>query len=600
MKEIFLSFKPYYLRIFLLIVLTFLTNGLTILIPRIVSTRIDQEAGDLLILIQKDGFQLLSICLVILALECILAYFAIQTREKYAFDLRQQIVSKLSRLKYSKAQQYSTNEIYTNFTSDVDNVKEIIINGFVSVTSSAVIFFGALAMTLSISWKMTLVSLSLIPILFVTFVFVFSRVGKLFAAVQNNLTAINRIINESIVASALVRVLNSQKTEESKFANYNDIAKGLGLKIVDNFATLIPVIFVVSNAGVLLLLYFGGLGYEAGELTVGQITAFLIYYNLLITPIFVFGIVGSTLTRSKVSLTRIKEFMELEEDDKQVDFGKTDNFDFFGRIEFRNVNLVYGTKSVLKDINFTINPNTKTAILGPVASGKSLILQLLAGLIEPTSGEVLLDGKPINQWKREWIRKYVGIVFQDSLIFNTSIRENIVFDQEVTDKDLDKAIATANLDEFLESLPNGIYTDINERGGNLSGGQKQRIMLARSLVFGPKLLLLDDFTSRVDVQTEKEILSKVKSNYPLITLLSVTQKIEPIKDYDNIILIMEGEIIGVGKHNELLSKSQDYRQIYKSQQSLDQTTELEPSILDSQYSLNQGMDLIKIKNLSKS
>ncbi|HSH19288.1 MAG TPA: ABC transporter ATP-binding protein, partial [Draconibacterium sp.] len=210
---------------------------------------------------------------------------------------------------------------------------------------------------------------------------------------------------------------------------------------------------------------------------------------------------------------------------------------------------------------------SRTAIIGPTAAGKSQLLYLLTGLVKPNEGEVEFDGINIEDYKKESFHNQIGLVFQDSVMFNMSLRENIAFSDTVTDESLQKAIETAELKDYIESLPNRLDTVVSERGTSLSGGQKQRIMLARALALNPGILLLDDFTARVDPQTEKKILDNVSRNYPDITLISVTQKITPVKDFDQIILLMEGELIASGKHETLRATCPEYVQIYESQKS---------------------------------
>ncbi|WP_431217491.1 ATP-binding cassette domain-containing protein [Puia sp. P3] len=205
--------------------------------------------------------------------------------------------------------------------------------------------------------------------------------------------------------------------------------------------------------------------------------------------------------------------------------------------------------------------------MGPTAAGKTQLLYLLTGLNQPGSGAVEFDGQPLASYKKEAFHGQVGFVFQDSIIFNMSIRENIAFSDTVTDESLAMAIGTAELTDFIDSLPDKLDTVVSERGTSLSGGQKQRIMLARALAIQPRILLLDDFTARVDAQTEQKILANVRQNYPGITLLSVTQKIAAIEDYEQIILLMEGEMIASGTHDHLMATCPEYVQIYQSQRS---------------------------------
>jgi len=206
-------------------------------------------------------------------------------------------------------------------------------------------------------------------------------------------------------------------------------------------------------------------------------------------------------------------------------------------------------------------------VIGPTAAGKTQLLFLLTGLLAPTSGTVEYDGRNINEYDKTTLHRQVGLVFQDATMFNLTLRENIGFSKTVQDEDFEKAIATAELKDFIRTLPEGLDTVVSERGTSLSGGQKQRIMLARALALNPRVLLLDDFTARVDTTTERKILDSVRRNYPGLTLVSVTQKIAPIEDYDQIVLLMEGEVLASGTHQELLATCPEYVQIYESQRS---------------------------------
>jgi ATP-binding cassette subfamily B protein len=214
-----------------------------------------------------------------------------------------------------------------------------------------------------------------------------------------------------------------------------------------------------------------------------------------------------------------------------------------------------------------VKGGTHVAIIGPTAAGKSQLLNLLTDLVKPDSGTILFDDRNIESYDKESFRSQIGFVLQDSVIFNMSIRENIAFSDKVTNESLEKAINTAELMDFVDSLPDKLDTIVSERGTSLSGGQKQRIMLARALAINPKILLLDDFTARVDRKTERKILANLEINYPDLTLLSITQKVASVKNFEQIILLMEGEIIAKGTHRELMETCTEYVQIYNSQRS---------------------------------
>jgi len=438
----------------------------------------------------------------------------------------------------------------------------------VSIVSSVVLIIGASILLLNINLKLGLIVLLIIPIIATTFFVVFKKVKTLFRKTQEVIDWLNKVINESILGAALIRVLNAQFTEYNKFMDANSEAKNLGLSILRLFATLIPIIVLTSNLARLTVLALGGHFVISGSMTLGEFAAFNSYIAILIFPIIMIGFMSNVIARATASYQRIVHTLETPD---FVDQG-TVSKQLDGNIKLEGISVYYGENPALKNISFSVKAGTRTAIIGPTAAGKSQILNLLTTLIKPTEGDIFYDGINIEEYSRDSLLSQIGLVFQDSIIFNLSLRENIAFNSDVNPDDLQKAIETAELDEFIKSLPEGLDTLVSERGSSLSGGQKQRIMLARALAINPKILLLDDFTARVDALTEKRISENVKRNYEGITLVSVTQKIDPVKDYDQIIVIMEGELIAKGTHDYLIQNSPEYVQIYQSQKS---TTNLE-------------------------
>jgi ATP-binding cassette subfamily B protein len=414
-----------------------------------------------------------------------------------------------------------------------------------------------------INWKLALAVISIVPVIGGTFFIVLRKVRVLFKRGRENIDALNKIINESIMGSALIRVLNSQQPESIKFLETNKISLNLGMSILRLFATLIPVIMFVANLAVVTILALGGHFVVVGSMSLGNFAAFNSYIALLIFPILMIGFMSNIIASATASYQRIQVVLEAPEPPETG----TITSNIKGDIRVNNVSLLYGEKPVLKNISFSVKAGSKTAIIGPTAAGKSQLLNLFTNLILPSSGSIEFDGISMERYTKDLFHSQIGFVFQDSVIFNMSLRENIAFNDRVTNEALEKAIATAELTDFIESLPQKLDTIVSERGTSLSGGQKQRIMLARALAINPGILLLDDFTSRVDRKTENTILCNLENNYPGLTLISVTQKIAPVKHFEQIILLMEGEIIATGTHKELLQSSPEYAQIYSSQRS---------------------------------
>lgn len=554
--------RPYMKMIVLLVILALIGNGFNLVIPKIISHGIDSFTGGHY-QFKTIAIEFLSATLVIFIFTYLQSVVQTFTSEKVARDLRERLSDKISNQSYSYIQKANPSTLLTNLTSDVDAVKLFVSQAVASIASSLFIIIGTTILLLTINWRLALTVIAIIPIIGGSFYLVLKKVRVLFKRSREVIDWLNKVINESILGAAVIRVINSQQSEYRKFLAANTEAKNIGISILILFATLIPIITFVANLAVLSVLALGGHFVIQGSMTLGEFAAFNSYISILIFPIITIGFMSNVIARSSASYLRIDRVLRARETKDTGTLDKT----LEGNIELGNVNLLYGEKPVLKNVNLTIQSQSRTAIIGPTAAGKSQLLYLLTGLIHQQSGDIKFDGRNINDYKKDAFHRQIGIVFQDSILFNLSLRENIAFNNHVTDESLEKAIETAELKDFVDSLPNGLDTIVSERGTSLSGGQKQRIMLARALALNPKILLLDDFTARVDYQTEQKILSNVMKNYSDITLITITQKIKPVEHFDQIILLMEGEIIAAGKHKKLLESCPEYVQIYNSQRS---------------------------------
>jgi len=560
--NIFSVLKPYKLMIYSLIGFALLSNGVNLVIPKLISHGIDDFSKGTFSY-QRLIIEFLAAALIIFVFTFLQGILQTYASERVARDLRTKLADKISRQSYAFIQQANPSKLLTNLTSDIDSVKLFVSMAVVSLASSIFIIIGASFLLFYINWKLALSVLTIIPIISISFYMVFRKVRVLFKKSREVIDWLNKVISESILGAALVRVLNSQMVEYNKFMDANTQAKNLGISILRLFATLIPIVVFVSNMASLIILALGGHFVISGAMSLGDFAAFNSYLAILIFPIIVIGFISNFVVQASVSYGRIYEVLNAKE---TRDIGVI-NTPLQGNLELQDITVTYGDKPVLKYISLTIKAGTRSAIIGPTAAGKTQLLYLLTGLIQPESGSILFDDININDYNKETFQQQIGFVFQDSIMFNMSIRENIAFNDKVTDELMKKAIETAELNDFIQALPQGLETIVSERGTSLSGGQKQRIMLARALALNPKILLLDDFTARVDSQTEEKILGNVSQNYPGITLLSVTQKISSVVSYGQIILLEEGEILARGTHESLMESSPEYVQIFNSQRS---------------------------------
>ncbi len=569
MKAFGVLVKSYKWWVIAVTVLGLAANILALLVPKLSAQVIDQVVASssanvtLLIIVA-------TLTLIIAIIQIVAStYFS----EKIALDLRAKLITKMSGQTFNYIAMSTPGRLLTVATSDVDAVKNVIAQGLVTLLGAVVTLIGSAIFLLFINAKLALATLAVVPFLILTFALIFGKIAALFKQGQENIEKINAVINETIIGAALIRVLHAASFEIKNFMKINATSRDIGLAVVKNISALIPIIVLLSNISTMIIVWFGGKQVIAGTLSVGNFSAFLQYSAMFIWPLFILSFVGTMISRGGVSLKRINEVLDASVKEKEGTY----EGEIKGAVEFKNVSLRYmdtgGTeRTVLKNISFTINPGTKNAIVGPTAAGKTQLFYLMAGLVEPSEGSIEIDGRPITSYKTSTLLSNIGLVFQDSIIFNTTLHDNIALSGKTSTEILTKALRTAELDQLVTSLPQGMETMVSERGTSLSGGQKQRLMLARALAVNPRILLLDDFTARVDQATEASILSNVAQNYPNVTLISITQKVEPIKDYDKIIVVMESELVACGTHAELLDESFEYKQIYESQQSTETLT----------------------------
>ncbi len=553
---------PYWRWIALLVVLTIAGNALNLLVPQLIARAIDGFG--------HPGFDLTTVIVIFVGVAAgIFAFTYVQAivqtlaSERVARDLRDRLVHKISGQDYAYVETVTPSRLLTNLTSDSDAVKNFVAQAIASIVSSIFLIIGASVLLLLLNWQLALAVLAVVPVIAVTFYVVLTRVRKLFRRAQGVIDRLNKVINESILGSSLIRLVNSQAAEYQKLLVVNGEALGIGMSILRLFSGLIPVIVFLSNLATLAILALGGHLVISGSMTLGEFTAFNSYLTILIFPILIIGFMSNVVAQAQASYDRIGLVLNAPEPKPSGTLRAT----IRGDIAVENLTVRYGQRAALDDVSFTVRGGSRTAIIGPTAAGKTQLLYAMTGLIEPRGGRVTIDGHALAEFDQRSLHQQIALVFQDSVTFNLSLRENIAFSSTADDASLAKAVATAELADFVATLPEGLDTSISERGTSLSGGQKQRVMLARALALNPQVLLLDDFTARVDQRTERKILSNVRANYPGITLVSVTQKIAPVEDYEQIVLLMEGKVLAIGTHRELMHASPEYVQIYRTQQS---------------------------------
>ncbi|MBW8687791.1 ABC transporter ATP-binding protein [Chitinophaga rhizophila] len=554
--------RPYRGQLFLLIFMALCSNLLNLVLPALTAKGIDAYSAGTLNM-RNLITEFVGAALAIFVFTYLQSLIQTYMSEKVARQLRTDLAARISRQDYAYIQQVNPSKLLTNLTGDVDSVKLFVAQAIVSIASSIFMIIGCCILMVRIDWKLGLTIISIVPLMGFAFGAVLRKVRATYKKSREVIDKLNKTINESITGAALVRVINAQQQEYDRFIAPNGESMSLGISIVRLFAGLVPVLSFLGGLATLSTLLLGGHFVIEGEMSLGDIAAFNSYIALLIFPIIVIGFMSSIIAQASAAFTRIAEVLyapEAEEKGVVKDMLK-------GDLAIDNIDLAMDGKPVLKDVSFSIKAGTRTAIIGPTAAGKTQLLNVIVGLLKPDNGSIIYDNTNLLDYDKTALLQQVGIVFQDSIVFNMSLRENIAFNENVSEQLMKQAIATAELKEFVAGLPEGLETVVSERGTSLSGGQKQRIMLARALAINPQILLLDDFTARVDANTEQRILENVQENYPHLTLISVTQKIASVAHFDQIVLLMDGEVVAAGTHEELMQTCPEYVQIFNSQRS---------------------------------
>lgn len=550
----------YWRQVLGLVVLTTINGALGLCLPIIIARSIDAWRKGLFIPGATVGVFLATAAAVLL-LTWLQGLAQAWFSERVAQDLRVRLSDKISVQSYAWVAGNDKDHLLTRLTADVDSIKIFIAQTMFQLVASVFMVTGIVIVLAGLNWRMALwVFFGMLVIGFVN-VLLLRKIGELVRKGRALFDKLNKVISENIGGAGLVRVVRAGGYEMEKFREVSKMVRGLGFDSVRVMSRFLPIMPFTANLIYLAILVTGGRLVLDKTLTLGEFAAFVSYLAMLVAPVQQIASSGNILTMAIASYERISGILGAPDVQETGSVAPV----LRGKIEVEGVSLAYRQVSVLNNVSLMAEPGSKTAILGPTSAGKTSLLYLLSGLIPVPAGVIRFDGKDIGQYRGKLLQSYVSIVFQDPVIFRLTIRENIVFHSTVGAPALDKAIETAELKDFIESLPARLDTVISEKGSDLSGGQKQRIMLARALVTEPRILLLDDFTARVDVNTERRILDNLARNYPDMTVLCATQQISRVKDYDHIVLLMEGEVVSAGSHEFLLEASPEYARLFYSQ-----------------------------------
>jgi ATP-binding cassette subfamily B protein len=495
------------------------------------------------------------------------AYWAERNSQAVAFDMRNDLYAKIQRLSFSYHDQNQTGQLMIRATDDVEKVRLFIGQGLLQLVGAIILLVATLIILFATNAGLALATIWILPVALILFM-VFGAISQpLFAKVQQKLSVLNTILQENLAGIKVVKAFTREASEEVKFRSAADNLMHQSLGISRVFTFLFPVIFLIASLGQATTLYVGGQQIIANTMTIGEWQEFSLYLLYLFFPIAQLGFIITQFGQAAASAARIFEILDAKSDvtDKP---GASALPPVEGTIKFEDVSFRYvgGGDPVLDKVNFEAKPGETVALLGATGSGKTSIINLLPRFYDPTEGRISIDGHDLRDVTLESLRAQIGIVLQETTLFSGTIRENIAFGKpEASVDEIIAAATAAAAHDFITSFPQGYDTPVGERGTTLSGGQKQRIAIARALLLNPRILILDDSTSSVDLQTEAHIQAALDKLMKDRTSFVIAQRISTVMNADRILVLDKGRIVAQGKHAELMEENEIYAEIYSSQ-----------------------------------
>ena len=490
-------------------------------------------------------------------------------------DLRKDLFSKVLSLSHKNLDELETGNLITRLTNDVSQLEEVSLLTLRIMVRAPLQIIGSLVMAVIISRQLSTLFLVFVPLLVFFMTLLIRKAYPLYYRVQEKVDGVNTRLQENLAGKRLVKAFVRESFETEKFGDANDALTDYTVRANRTVAVANPVMQILMNGGIIAALWFGAGLIDTGALKIGALIAFTGYLRQLLFSLMMFSHLIMRVSRAQASSNRIREVLSSSPDIPDNSTAASRDADAAlsaGMIEFRDVTFSYcqGGDPVLKNLSFTVKPGETVAVIGATGSGKSSLVNLIPRFYNIDSGIILLDGRDISGLPLNDLRRQVALVPQKTLLFSGTVRDNILYHHDRQERKNLQSLMTesareANIASFIEGLPDGYNTDINQRGVNLSGGQKQRVAIARALAKDAPVTILDDATSAVDTATEKRIRNALQARKGRGTVLIVAQRISSVMDADRIIVLEDGQISGCGSHDELLESSTLYREIYDSQ-----------------------------------
>ena len=573
LKKIDFSIFPRYLRNYkkaVILAPTFMILEviMDILQPKLLSHIVDNGIikGNITLIV-NTGILMLGIAIIGLIGGIGCTIFSSIASQNFGYDLRKELFKKIQNTYFKEINKFSPSSIITRLTNDVSQAQQLVLISLRMLVRAPFLFIGGIIMAILINFKLSFIIFIICPILLSIF-YIFTRKSfSLFTIMQKKIDKLNLLIRENLAGIRVIKIFNRTLYEKNRFENANEDLMMSSLNAINLIIKMGPIVMIIVNLSIISVLWFGGKMCLNNKITVGEIMAFINYLMIILMSLMMISNLFVFISRAGASIERINEILKIPEETKKERFYKS--FSMNKEIEFKNVFFSYENdmkNPLLKDISFKIKKGETLGIIGTTGSGKTTLLNLIVNLYQPTKGEILIDGVNIKEINPEILKKNIGFISQETIIFSGTIREIMKWANEnATEEEIKEALEIAEIYNFIKKLPEGIDTFIGQKGVNLSGGQKQRLTIARAIVKKPKILILDDCTSSVDFITEKKIFKNLKENLKEVTKIIVTPRIFTIMNADKILVLENGKIVGIGNHTQLLKNCIIYREIYESQ-----------------------------------
>ena len=497
------------------------------------------------------------------------AYFAAKAAISFSSDLRSDVFDQVQKFSFANLDRFSTGSLVTRLTNDITQVQNLINMALRMMLRAPGMLIGALIMAFMMNARLALVILVVIPILILVIVLIIKTAFPRFDTMQKKLDMLNSNIQEVLTNVRVVKSFVRGEYEEERFAKSNENLKTASLSAFNAIIFTMPVMMFLMNATTLAVVWFGGKQILAGQMPVGDLTAFTSYIVQILMSLMMLAMVLLQSSRAIASLHRIMEVLDTKVTLTDEGCALPDKTVDSGRVEFKDVTFRYykeNKEPVLSHISFTIETGQVLGIIGSTGSGKTTLAQMIPRLYDVDQGEVLVDGVNVKDYSLKHLREGVGMVLQKNVLFSGSIMENLMWgDEQALEEEIVSAAKAAQADDFVNSFTEGYETELGQGGVNVSGGQKQRLCIARALLKKPKILILDDSTSAVDTATEAKIRESFSGTLKDTTKIIIAQRITSVMEADKILVLDDGEIVGMGGHEQLLADCEAYREIYYSQ-----------------------------------